>query len=85
MIFRCKQHGVSHGKDFCPFCPPKIRKPTSSVSISFTLRELELLLQYWEGDVETMGEADAMNPSDPIQPTGQRIRDKLCKAKARLT
>lgn len=84
MIHKCKQHGDSHGMDFCPYCPPRLARPKSSTTVSLTRRELDLLLQYWDGDVVAMGDADAEDPSNPVQPIGKRIRDKLCAARARI-
>ena len=54
------------------------------VTIRFTAKELKVLMHYWPGDVEAMGDADANDPQNPIQPTGQNILNKLCQAIAKL-
>lgn len=84
MIHRCKQHGDSHGMDFCPYCPPKTAAKKTSVTVTLTRKELDLLLLYWEGDVISMGDADAGDTVDRVQPIGNSILDKLHAAKARM-
>ena len=87
--YHCSKHG-KFSLDFCPLCPaapynaPPVRK--GSARISLTVEELELLLLYWPGDVETMHGEDvqAAEGDKPIQPVGQRIWNKLCAAKASI-
>jgi len=35
-----------------------------TVSVILTLAELKLLLDYWPGDIVSMGDADANNPEN---------------------
>ena len=55
-----------------------------TVSVILTLAELKLLLDYWPGDIVSMGDADANNPENKIQETGEIILDKFCKAFAKI-
>lgn len=60
------------------------RRVQPCVSVRFTERELRVLMLYWPADVETMGDADANDPQNPVQPTGQSILNKLCRAMASI-
>lgn len=51
-----------------------------TVSVRLTESELRLLRTYWPADVENMGDADANDPQNRIQPVGRRITDKLNEA-----